>query len=83
MRLRPPLFEVKKEVPSNVKCLFPNLRLILDCTDFRIASPMLHRFKRIFWSDYRHMHSFQVLFGCTPNGVITFVSKAYPGSSKD
>ena len=35
------------------------------------------------WSNYKHHNTAKVLIGCTPNGVVTFVSKLYVGSISD
>lgn len=35
------------------------------------------------YSSYRGMNSFKVIVGVAPNGVITYVSRLYPGSISD
>ena len=39
--------------------------------------------QNVTYSSYRGMHSFKVIAGVAPNGVITYVSKLYPGSVSD
>ena len=35
------------------------------------------------WSNYRHQNTAKFLIGCTPNGVISYVSQLYVGSISD
>ena len=39
--------------------------------------------QRLTNSSYRHRNTWKILVGVAPNGVITFVSKAYPGPTSD
>ena len=39
--------------------------------------------QNVTYSNYRGMHSFKVIVGVPPNGVITYVSELYPGSISD
>jgi len=79
-------------VPSRVKnstslpesfSPFPNCRMIIDCTDIKIAAPHLMSEQKETYSSYRGMNSFKVLVGVAPNAVITFISKLFPGSVSD
>ena len=58
-------------------------RVAMDCTDIEIATPGLTSQQKTTYSIYRGMHSFEVIMGIAPNGVITYVSKLYPGSISD
>ena len=82
-----------KELPSQEKnkCAMPiafesitNCRIIIDCTEFRIASPRsdLSAASSTF-SNYKHFLSAKYLLGVAPNGAITFVSNGFPGSTSD
>lgn len=62
---------------------FPNCRMILDCTDFKIAIPKRWDTQKETYSAYRGMHSFKVLLGVASNAVVTYCSKLYPGSVSD
>lgn len=79
-------------VPSRLKnltslpgsfSLFGNCRMVIDCTDVKIATPSLMSDQKLTYSSYRGMNSFKLLLGVAPNAVITFVSKLYPGSVSD
>lgn len=79
-------------VPSREKnktCLpssftqFSSCKIIIDCTDIEVATPGLMSHQSATYSSYRGMNSFKVLVGVAPNGVITYVSNLYPGSTSD
>ena len=55
----------------------------MDCMDIEIATPGLTSQQKTTYSIYRGMHSFEVIMGIAPNGVITYVSQLYPGSISD
>ena len=62
---------------------FGSCRVVIDCTDIEIATPGLMSQQNATYSNYRGMHFFKVIVGVAPNGVITYVSKLYPGSISD
>ena len=62
---------------------FPNCRMIVDCTDIEVVTPKQMDLQRLTYSTYRSMNSFKALVGVAPNGVITFISKLYVGSTSD
>lgn len=84
--------DIMSTVPSREKnqtCMpssflpFQNCRMILDCTDIKIAIPKQMDTQKETYSAYHGMHSFKVLIGVAPNAVITYCSKLYPGSVSD
>lgn len=81
-----------RTIPSrqqNQACLpiaftnFKNCRIILDCTEIYSAVPAGMDHQRLTYSSYKHRNTWKLLVGVAPNGVITFVSKAFPGSTSD
>ena len=46
----------------------------MDCTGIEIAAPGLMSQQNAMYSNYRGMHSFKVLVGVAPSGVVTYVS---------
>ena len=62
---------------------FGSCRIIIDCTDIEVAAPGLMSQQNATYSAYRGMNSFKVIVGVSPNAVITYVSKLYPGSISD
>jgi len=73
----------------NAQCLpqsfatFTNCRVSIDCTEVRCAIPKMFVQQSLTFSHYKHYHTFKALVGVAPNGVITFVSELYPGSTSD
>lgn len=72
----------KMALPQSFKD-FPNTRIVLDGTEIDIE-PWSHLLpKNICYSNYKGRHTVKFLVGIAPNGVTTFVSKGYPGSTSD
>ena len=55
-------------------------RIILDCSEFEVKRPSALGLNAMFYSDYKGRTTIKVLFGITPDGCISFVSRAYPGA---
>jgi len=77
-------------VDKNKTCLptcfstFSGCRIILDCTEVQCAIPNNSMAQqRQTFSAYKQRNTFKVLVGVAPNGVITFISSLYPGSTSD
>ena len=62
---------------------FGSCRVVIDCMDIEIATPGLMSQQNVTYSSYSGMHSFKVIVGVAPDGVITYVSTLYPGSISD
>ena len=59
---------------------FKSCQIVIDCTDIEVAAPGLMSQQNATYSSYRGMISFKDIVGVAPNGVITYVSRLYPGS---
>ena len=62
----------------------PNCRIIIDCTEFLIE--ILRKdlnAAATSYSNYKSRLTARYLIRVAPNGVITFVSEGYPGSTSD
>nr|XP_015837361.1 PREDICTED: uncharacterized protein LOC107398283 isoform X1 [Tribolium castaneum] len=75
---------------KNKSCLptcfsnFTNCRAVLDCTEiFTVVSRKSMSTQKLTYSTYKHHNTFKGLIGVAPNGVITFVSDLYVGSTSD
>ena len=82
MTSNPSRDKTKLSAPSSFN-LVGSGRVIIDCKDIEIATPGYMSQQNVTYSSYRGMHSFEVIVGVAPNGVITYVSKLYPGSVSD
>lgn len=85
--------QLMKNIPSrnkNKTCLptcfstFSNCRVILDCTEmYTVSSRSSMKTQKITYSSYKHNNTWKALIGVAPNGIVTFVSDLYPGSTSD
>ena len=55
--------------------------MIVDCTQVEVAVPS--RMDANTYSHYRHRNTLKAFVGVAPNGMLTYVSKLYPGSTSD
>jgi len=74
--------QVNDSKPSRYTCL-PDIRAIIDCTEFFIETPKDPTIQNMTWSSYKHHNTVKILLACAPNSAITFVSKAYGGRTTD
>ena len=75
--------ELKVTLPECFREKFSNTVVIIDCTEIFIerASNLLARSQT--WSNYKSHNTFKYLIGVTPQGTISFVSKAWGGRVSD
>ncbi|XP_008187147.1 uncharacterized protein LOC103310485 [Acyrthosiphon pisum] len=80
----PSRYKNKACLPNAFK-LFPNCRVIIDCTEMytSVYISQSMNIQRDTYSSYKHRNTWKVLIGIAPNGVVTFVSSLYPGSTSD
>lgn len=78
--------DLMKTVPSRSKdklcspssfSAYSSCRIIIDCTDIKVATPSLMCQENATYSSYQEMNSFKVSTGVAPNGVLTYVSNLY------
>ncbi|XP_059147573.1 uncharacterized protein LOC131935215 [Physella acuta] len=74
---------VKKFCPSDFKRKFPTTRVNLDGKEIPIQIPSNPRSQRATFSTYKHRNTVKVLVGCTPGGLVSYISDAYGGSASD
>lgn len=70
-------------MPTVFKEEYPNCRVIIDCTEFRVEQPKNVDERIFLYSNYKKGYTVKLLVGCAPNGMITFVSKCYGGRTTD
>ena len=83
---------LKDKIPSarkNGMCLsscfsnFSNCRIILNSTEIQCEVPSYMESQRATFSHYKQRHIFKGLIEVAPNGVMTYTSGLYPGSTSD
>ena len=62
---------------------FPNICIVLDCTEIKICIPSKLDEQNQTWSSYKHSNTFKALVGVAPNGVVTYCSELYGGCTSD
>lgn len=59
------------------------VRVILDCFHIFIDWPSSYLPRTKTWSYYKHHNTVKFLLGASPQGAVTFLSKAYGGRASD
>ena len=62
---------------------YPNLRAVLDCTEFYIEKPSRPSSQRQTYSGYKSGNTFKLLVSFSPICHFNFISKLYTGSISD
>ncbi|KAL1448804.1 hypothetical protein WDU94_000064 [Cyamophila willieti] len=72
----------KNHIPS---CFtpFPNIKMVVECTNVDVAMPPLLLGQKAAYSTYKHTQTYKVLLGIAPSAAITFVSDLYPEAFSD
>ena len=69
--------------PSDFSKSFPSTRVIVDGTEIPIRKPKNPDAQQKTWSTYKNQNTLKVLVGCTPGGLVNYLSDAYGGSASD
>lgn len=78
-----PKSEIQRLMPEEFKNLYPNTRVVIDCTEIRIQRPSSLVFNSQSFSNYKGANTFKCLLGVAPHGAITFISSLYTGCMSD
>ena len=62
---------------------FPDCRIVLDCTEVAVSNTERLDTQSHLYSHYKGRTTLKALIGVAPNGVITFASDLYGGSTSD
>ncbi|XP_078662112.1 uncharacterized protein LOC144906066 [Branchiostoma floridae x Branchiostoma belcheri] len=74
---------ITETLPPQFKKKCRRIRCIIDCTEIFIERPRCLDLQAATWSDYKKHNTVKLLVGITPNGHISFLSKAYGGRASD
>ena len=74
---------VNKYMPDCFKELYPNTRVVIDCTEIQTQQPSSLVLNSQLYSHYKGTHTFKCLIGIAPHGAVTFVSSLYTGCMSD
>ena len=70
-------------MPRTFRSRYPNTRIIIYCFEIQCQRPSGLMNQSVTFSDYKSRNTFRVLIGCTPSGVVSFVSEVYGGRISD
>ena len=79
----PSVEQVSATLPCAFQKLYPTTYSILDASELFIETPSDLFIQSSTWSSYKHHNTAKFLIGCTPNGVVSYVSPLYVGSVSD
>lgn len=69
--------------PIDFKKKFPSTRIIIDGTECPVKRPSMPVAQQSTFSTYKNRNTVKVLVGATPAGLVSYVSRAYGGSTSD
>lgn len=75
--------QVQDYMPSSFRALYPNTRVVLDCTEVAVQAPSSLMLRSEFYSSYKSRTTLKCLIGVTPAGSVSFISSLYAGSISD
>ena len=70
-------------MPQTFRDRYPNTRIIIDCYEVQCQRPSGLMNQSVTFSDYKSRNTFKVLVGCTPTGLVSFVSDVFGGRISD
>ncbi len=74
---------IKSRLPPSFRALYPDCRVIIDCSEIPCQKPAKLKQRTLLYSNYKSRHTLKFLVGCAPSGEITFISETYGGRTTD
>ena len=75
--------ELIKTMPMSFRRKYGKCVTIIDCFEVFIERPTNLKARAQTWSNYKHHNTVKFLIGITPQGAITYISKAWGGRVSD
>ena len=77
------VLDLRMTLPMDFCKYCPNCVVIIDCSEIFLDCPLNPLARAQTFSSYKHHNTVKVLIGITPQGTISFVSKAWGGKTSD
>ena len=74
---------MQKHLPQEFRVLYPNTRVVIDCTEIRVQVPSSLLLQSQMYSRYKSGTTLKSLIGITPHGAVSLVSSLYTRSISD
>ena len=74
---------VQKNMPPAFKQLYPDCRVIIDCSEIFIRRPTSFVARSQTYSNYKKHNTVKFLIGITPWGTVSFISRCWGGRISD
>lgn len=75
--------QLQEKMPPAFLKLYPDCRVIIDCTEFKIQHPSDPDVQQATFSFYKNTNTLKGMVGITPSGAISFISDLWGGSISD
>jgi len=75
--------QIKQYMPAAFNALYPDTRVVIDCTEIAIQCPSSMVLRSELYSSYKGRTTLKCLIGVTPSGAVSFISALYAGSISD
>lgn len=75
----PPRGSIRDTMSDCFKQHHPKCTFIIDCTEIRTETPSDLEQQHFLYSNYKGTYTLKFLIGIIPNGMVSFLSKAYGG----
>lgn len=79
----PDASEIKKFLPVSFLNKYYSIQSIIDCFEVQIQKSTNPILQSITYSQYKSCNTLKYLVSCAPCGLVTFVSKGFPGRASD
>ena len=70
-------------MPRRFKKHFPSTQILTDCYEIECQRPSGLVSSSVTYSQYKSRNTWKILVGCTPSGLVSFVSEAWSGHISD
>lgn len=75
--------KILEHMPQDFRILYPNTRVIIDCTEIFTEKPSSLALSSKTFSSYKRHNTWKGLVGIAPHGAVTFISALYYGCMSD